>query len=463
MNPLRLRISAVLLVFFSLGGLLFGQLTSGNIQGTVYDQSGAAVPGATVSARNIATGVEKSTVSTSAGEYRIQNLLAGKYSVVVDASGFTKSVVNDIAVDINQTVTANVTLDIGKAATTVEVNTSAANIDTTTSQIQTTFQANQAADLPSASSGSGVINLSLLSAGVTTSGGAGYGTGPSVGGQRPTNNNFTIEGVDNNVLSVTGPAVTVPNDAVSEFSVLQNQFSPDFGHSSGGQFNQVVKSGTDAFHGALYEYFQNRNLDAADNLNFVEGNPLHPRFDENRFGGDFGGPIKRDKLFFFVDYEYNPIGGTSSTYYYAPTAPGYATLAGLPGINQNNLAQFQKYLGTATTAANPGAPIVVAPGPGSNESLGTGVFAVTGAPGALTIPVGEISSSLPAFTNNELGVGSIDYNISDKDSLRGRFILNRTGNIDNAGFPSVFFAIEPVNAYLATLLGVPYLHAHSPQ
>ena len=227
-----------------------------------------------------------------------------------------------------------------------------------------------------------MINLALLSAGVTTSGGLGYGTGPSVGGQRPTNNNFTIEGVDNNLLSVTGPAVTVPNDA-SEFSVLQNQFSPDFGHSSGGQFNQVVKSGTNAFHGALYEYFQNRNLDAADNLNFVEGNPLHPRFDENRFGGNFGGPIKHDKLFFFVDYEYNPIGGTSSTYYYAPTAAGYSTLGGLPGINATNLAEFQKYLGTATTAASPStlpnqAPILVAPGPGSNESLGTGVFADRG-------------------------------------------------------------------------------------
>ncbi len=456
MSVSNLRISAVLLVFFALDGRVFGQLTSGNIQGTVYDQSGATVPGAAVVAKNMATGVENATVSTSAGEYRIPNLLAGRYSVVVDAGGFTKSVVNDIAVDINQTVTANVTLQIGKAATTVEVNTSPANIDTTTSQIQTTFQAKQAADLPSASSGSGVINLSLLSAGVTTSGGAGYGTGPSVGGQRPTNNNFMIEGVDNNVLSVTGPAVTVPNDAVSEFSVLQNQFSPDFGHSSGGQFNQVVKSGTNAFHGALYEYFQNRNLDAADNLNSVEGNPLHPRFDENRFGGNFGGPIKRDKLFFFVDYEYNPIGETSSTYYYAPTAGGYATLAGLPGTNQNNVAQFQKYLGTATTAALPStlpnqAPILVAPGPGSNESLGTGIFAVTGAPGALTIPVGQISSSLPAFTNNELGVGSVDYNISDKDSLRGRFILNRTGNIDNTGFPSVFFAVEPVNAYLATI------------
>src|SRR3984957_15931415 len=121
----------------------------------------------------------------------------------------------------------------------------------------------------------------------------------------------------------------------------------------------------------MYESFTNRDLDAADNLNFVLGNPLHPRYDNNRFGGNFGGPIKRNKLFFFGDYEYEPFGGTSSLAYFAPTAAGYATLAALP-INQTNLAQFQKYLGTATTAANPstlpnGTYPVVAPGPGSNQ------------------------------------------------------------------------------------------------
>ncbi len=115
-------------------------------------------------------------------------------------------------------------------------------------------------DLPTASGGSGVINLSLLAPGVATSGAIALGTGPSVGGQRPRNNNFTIEGLDNNSGSVTGPLVQVPNDAVAEFTFLQNQFGADFGHSSGGQFNQVVKSGTNEFHGSAYEYFINRDL-----------------------------------------------------------------------------------------------------------------------------------------------------------------------------------------------------------
>jgi hypothetical protein len=427
---------------------VFAQLTSGNLTGSVYDQTGAAVPGATVVAHNTATGVDTNTNATSAGDYRFENLPIGIYSLIVTSPGFAKAEVGNVSIQLNRTVTMNVTLAIGQATTSVQVIEAAASIDTTTAQVQTTYEAKQLADLPSASSGSGVINLSLLNAGVTTGGGSGYGVGPSVGGQRPTNNSFTIEGIDNNALSVTGPVVSVPNDAVSEFSVLQNQFSPDFGHSSGGQFNQIVKSGTNEFHGAAYEYFQNRNLDAGDNLNFVEGNPLHPRFDSNRFGGYFGGPIKRNKLFFFGDYEYNPSGGVNSTFYSAPTAAGYSTLSALPGINQTNLAEFQKYLGTG--AATNGTTVLVAPGPGSNESLGTGVFA-KGATGAISIPVGTTSVAPPSFQNAEFGVGSIDYNISDRDSLRGRFILNRTGTVDATGFPAVFYGIQPTNAYIATL------------
>src|SRR5579875_779332 len=458
MRILKAQFALLLVTLMLLVLPAFGQLTSGNITGTVFDPTGATVPGATIVATHDATGVQSTTTSTSAGDYRFENLPIGKYTITVTAGGFNKAEVRNVTVDLNVTITANVNLAIGHASTTVEVAETSAPIDTTTAQVQSTYDTKEIADLPSASggqAGSGVLNLSLLSAGVTTSGGAGYGMGPSVGGQRPTNNNFTIEGIDNNSLSVTGPLVGVPNDAVAEFTMLQNQFSPDFGHSSGGQFNQVIKSGTNDFHGELYEYFENRNLNAADNLNYVLGDPLHPRLDNNRFGGNFGGPIKRNKLFFFVDYEYNPIGETASTAYYAPTAAGYSILSSLPGISATNLSQFQKYLGTASVASNPanlpnGTAVLVAPGPGSNQALGTGVFA-PGATGALTIPTGQVSSALPDFINNEVGLASLDYNISDKDSLRARFILNRTGNEDATGFPAVFFGVQPDNAYLITL------------
>jgi hypothetical protein len=425
----------------------FAQLVSGNLTGTVYDASGAAVPKASVVAHNVATGVDSTTTTTSAGEYHIVNLPVGTYTVTVSAQGFSKAELDGVQVALNVTATANVSLQIGKSIETVEVSATAAAIDTTTAQIQNSFESQQLMDLPSASSGSGVINLSLLASGVATSGGIGVGSGPSVGGQRPRNNSFTIEGVDNNSGSVTGPLVGVPNDAVAEFTFLQNQFTPDFGHSSGGQFNQVVKSGTNQFHGTAYEYMFNRNLDAADNLNAVAQVPLHPRYDNNRFGGTFGGPIKKNKLFFFVNYEYNPIGGVASGgSACSPTAKGYSTLGSIPGISQTNLSVLKQYMGTAAAASSPADctdsafPLV---GSG-NESLGNQVAT------AVPVEIGLIGVTAPSFTNNENAVASVDYNISEKDSLRGRFILNRSGTIDTNGFPSVFYQTVPTNAYLVT-------------
>ncbi len=440
-----LRIIYALLCWGALS--VFGQSISGNLTGTIYDPSGATVPGARVLARNEATGVETSTVSTSSGQYSIPNLPVGSYTITVNAPGFVQAQVKGVGVALNQTVTSNVKLDVGQATQTVEVTAAGASIDTTTAQVQSSFQSQDLAEMPTASTGSGVINLSLLNAGVASSGGVGAGTGPSVAGQRPRDNNFTIEGIDNNNDSVTGPVVSVPNDAVQEFTVLQNQFSAEFGHSTGGQFNQVVKSGGNEFHGALYEYMQNRNLDAADNLSYIDQNPLHPRFDDNRFGGNLGGPIRKNKLFFFADYEYNPIGNSASGgLIYAPTQSGYSTLSSMPGINRTNLGILQKYLGVAPSAASTAAvggsyPLV---GPG-NLSLGNQL------PGAAPIPIGQIGITAPSYTNNENAVLSIDDNVSDMDNVRLRFILNRSGAIDTAASLPAFFTTTPTNSYIFTL------------
>src|ERR1017187_7866497 len=343
------------LVILALAACLdgFAQSVSGDLAGTIYDASGAAVPNATVAAKNDATGVEASIKSTATGEYHLGNLLPGTYTVTVTAAGFTKAQVRSVAVDLNKNTTTNIKVEVGSNVETVDVTAAAATIDTTTASVQTSFETRNMSDLPIASGGSGVINLSLLNAGVGSSGAVGLGSGPSVGGQRPRNNNFTIEGIDNNSGSVTGPLVTVPNDAVTEFSLQQNQISPEFGHSSGGQFNQVVKSGGNDLHGSAYEYLQNRNLNAADNQAALNGDELHPRYDNNRFGGSVGGPIKKNKVFFYGLYEYNPVG-TSSTpgALFAPTAAGYATLAGITGINTTNLNQMKTYLGTAPTAVS---------------------------------------------------------------------------------------------------------------
>ena len=414
----------------------FAQSTSGEIVGTVYDQTGAVVPGATVGADNPATGAFVKAVSTSSGQYRIPNLPVGAYKLDVTAPGFSKVELTNVRVELNRAVTANLTLQIGQAVTSVEVSVGGTTIDTTDAQLGTSFQERQVADLPITATGSGVINLSLLSSGVSTGGTIGVGSGPSVGGQRPRNNNFTVEGIDNNSKGVTGPLSTIPNDAVAEFTLLANQFSPEYGHSSGGQFNQVVKSGTNQYHGMVLEYLQNRNLNAADQQFVVNQVDLHPRFDDNRFGGNFGGPIKRNKLFFFFDVEYEPQGMASSPgQIFAPTQAGYATLASIPGLSSTNLGVLKQYLPPVSTAA----PAAATP---------KGHYPVIG---GKTIELGQLPVLAPNYMNNTFVVGSVDYTIGPKDQLRGRYIMQRNTSIDtNAALPA-FYTTVPSNDYLVTL------------
>ena len=443
------------LALLGAAALLPGQTVSGVIAGSIFDPTGASVPNAKIVVTNTATGVQATATAGGAGEYRIGNLPVGSYDLSVSASGFTTTEVKGLAVQLSQTLTKNVTVSVSQSSTTVEVSASVATIDTTTAQIENTFSSKQVADLPTASTGSGVINLSLLTPGVASSGAVGAGTGPSVGGQRPRNNNFMIEGVDNNNKSVTGPLVSVPNDSIAEFTLLENQFSAEFGHSSGGQFNEVVKSGTNQFHGTIYDYEKNKILNASDNLNVVSGNPPNPRYDNTRLGANFGGPIKKNKIFFFVSFEYNPIGQAGSPgQVFAPTQAGYSTLASIPGFSATNLKILQQYL-PAQSAAVPAAstpngayPVVCAPG-GLNTQQN---YLANGCAGTqYSIPLGQYSYTSPSYQNNFAGVSSVDYNISDKDNLRGRFIYNRSDQIDNAASLPSFFTTTPYRNYLVTL------------
>ncbi|HEY6393063.1 MAG TPA: carboxypeptidase regulatory-like domain-containing protein, partial [Bryobacteraceae bacterium] len=419
-------------------GIASAQAISGDVIGTVVDATGAAVPSATVTVENVATGVKANATTSQAGEYRVSNLLPGAYNVTVTAKGFTAASVKNLTVEVNRAVTANVTLQVGSTAETVEVNAAAVQIDTSTAHVQNTFETKAAADLPTASIGAGVLNLSLLGSGVSSSGGVGAGTGPAVGGQRPRNNNFTVEGIDNNSKSVTGPLVFIPNDAVAEFTLLQNQFSPEYGHSSGGQFNTVVKSGTNQFHGSIYDYLQNRNLDAIDQSLQNQGFTKNPRYDQNRLGATIGGPIKRNKLFFFGNYEYNPTGLSSSqsAAVETPTAAGYSTLAGLPNLSATNFGIFKQYVTTS-------------PAPDGNFLLkGDGApLLINGA----KVPLGILPLASPAFLNGYYGIAAIDYNISDKDQLRGRYIYNKTSGIDVAATFPVFYLSLPTTYYVGTL------------
>ncbi|HEY2545189.1 MAG TPA: carboxypeptidase regulatory-like domain-containing protein [Candidatus Acidoferrum sp.] len=425
------------------------QIISGDLVGTVLDKTGGVVPGATVEAVNVATGVKYTTKSNDAGEYRINNLPVGTYNISGSATDFATTTFNGFAVELNKTSTLQITLEVKGTAATIEVSGFTPAVDTSSAQVTNTFETKEIADLPSATSGSGVLNLSLLGSGVATSGGVGVGTGPSVGGQRPRNNNFTIEGVDNNSKGVTGPLASVPNDAVAEFSLLQNQFSSEFGHSSGGQFNTVVKSGTNSYHGLAYIYNQNRHYDALDTQQAIQGlgsGPLcgsatgtpadcsspGPRFDFNRFGGQVGGPVFKNKLFFFADYEYQPLGQAGGAgAVCAPTAAGFTMINNTPGLSATNVAQFEKYVPAGTLPGVGCGPI-----PWVNGS---------------SVPTAGLAVVSPSFSNTKILVTSMDYNISSKDQLRGRYIYNNFAGIDTAATLPVFFTSTPAVNHLVAI------------
>lgn len=438
----KLRICAFVLALLSLmalgSGLAFGQAISGNIVGTVVDSSGAVVTNASVEATNVGTGVTTAAKTGASGGYRFDNLPIGTYKITVKASGF-RTVSQQADVDLNKTGTVNVTMSPGAATETIEVSGEAPLIDTSTAQVTTNYNEREISDSPGVSGngfGIGVLNLSLYSSGVASNGGVGAGTGPSVGGQRAYNNNFTIEGVDNNNKVVTGPLAIVPNDAVASFTVLQNMYAPEFGHSSGGQFNQVVITGTNGFHGKAYEYFENRNLNAIDqivaNPAIQAGTkPTNPRFDSNRYGGQIGGPIIKNKLFFFFNYEYNAIGqSVTPTAPETPTAAGFATLASLPGISQTNLSIFKQFVAPAPAPCGSCNAVLV-----NGTNIEIGLLPVVG----------------PSFNNFRNSAASVDYNISSHDQLRGRFIYNHTVGSDTTPTLPVFFSFIPATSDVGTL------------
>ncbi len=419
-------------ILFGVAALGLSQTTDANLVGTVIDASGGAVNNADVVATNEATGVKLSTKTEASGQYRFNNLPIGLYDVTVTASGFATATLKGLSLQLNQNATGNVTLKVKSLATEVNVIEAPATIDTTTAQVQSTFQSSQIVNLPiieNSNGAFGALNLSLLSAGVASNGGVGEGIGPSVGGQRPTQNNFEIEGVDNNNKTVTGPLVYVPTEATAEFTLLQNQANAEFGHSTGGQFSTVIKSGGNNVHGALYEYFQNRNLNAVDQTYARAGFTSNPRFDQNKLGFNIGGPIIKNKLFYFGDVEYSPLGQafTPPTPFEAPTAAGYSLLNSMAGLSQTNLKVLEQWV--------PAAPAATDHTTVNGVNIPTGILPVSG-----------------AFYNNLYSViGSTDYNPSDRDQIRGRFLMNKQTQLDNNANLPAFWTTLPQRFYLATI------------
>jgi hypothetical protein len=376
------------------------QRLDGTLRGTVKDPAGAVIAGGNVTATNQVTGVKESTKTTSHGEYVFPNLLVGMYTVEVEAPGFSKSVRKDVEVLPNQVITADASLAVGSTSEVVEVTGGAEVVQTTTAQISNDFGARAVSDLPSPGLGGGPLNLALLAPNTTTQGAGVLGEGGSIGGARPRLNSFNIDGVDDNRVDVTGHTSEVIPEAVADFNLVTNMFSAELGHSAGGQFNIITKSGTNTWHGSLWEFNNNRNFNAMDNLEQASGLTAPRRVDRNRAGLDIGGPLIKDRLFIYGAYQFSGIGlAAAAVQQLAPTSAGLAQLNSMAANDavRSILSQFP-------TAAVADAPAEVVNG--------------------VSIPIGTFQPAAPSYLNQH------DFNVNgdlnlDRHSIRGRFLYDR--------------------------------------
>jgi hypothetical protein len=283
----------------------FGQGASGRILGRVIDPTGAVLAGVKVTLTNQATGVMRDVQTNASGDYTFVEVQPGTYMVEFEHAGFKKNVQKNITVDVNQVVTLNSAMQIGQAQETVEVTTEAPQVDTTSTQLGALINDRSVNELPLNTRDT--YQFLQLQPGVQAQLGNGnaslfYGsedTGSvSVNGGRTRANNFSVNGGDANDQFVNLPTIQPTPDSVEEFRVLTNTFDAEYGRNSGSVVNVITKSGTNKFHGDVYEYFRNTVLDAQGYFNTVR-----PQWNQNQYGGTFGGPVKKDQTFFFLSYE----------------------------------------------------------------------------------------------------------------------------------------------------------------
>jgi len=286
------------------------QATTGTLRGTVTDQNGGAVAGASVTATNQATNVTSAVFKTSGdGIYTIPNLIPGQYTVTVEATGFSRNQTTNVDVKLGIETGIDVSLKPGAVSETVTVVAGTEEVvNRDQSQISASFEARKIEELPSNVAGGGIDTLALLAPGVINNPGAftnTNGAGLSVNGNRGRSNNFQIDGSDNNDLSIGGPSLFVDNqDQIQEYQVITNNFSAQYGRNQGAVVNIVTKAGTNDFHGSAFEFFRDRrNLDSLNNIERRSGQDNPERRLRNVFGGTIGGPIKHDKVFFFGTYQ----------------------------------------------------------------------------------------------------------------------------------------------------------------
>ncbi len=460
---------------FSLGCLLCvsllvppgrAQTITGAVTGTITDPTGSVIPGAHVIAHNIETGVDSVATSDAAGLYRIAFLPIGRYQLTVEASGFGKDTVPPFQLESLQTATFNVKLQVGRESVTVNVSDAAPILNTSDATLSGTFTANTIQNFPL--NGLDFSSLTLYVPGAVSTAGTGgttsierstyYTDTVNVNGNRAQANNYTLDGIDinetfNNLISYS-PAP----EALQEIKVLTANSPADYGNVNGGGIISVIKSGTNTFHGSAYGYLQDYRLNA-NSYNNKQQSPVTPinPFSQAQFGGTFGGPIKRDKLFFFVDYlgsRFHKGGTTSaSVLTQAMRAGDFSALL----TASNPIQLYDSENGFAPFVGDKGVPIInpVAKFLLANPSL----YPLPNAEPTDGIAANNFQGPSRNFKANNQGDIKIEYDPRLSDKVTGFYSMSTAYDGQTA---LLAISFPGVSLYPSKVMGVNWVHIFSP-
>jgi hypothetical protein len=388
--------------------LLHGQAETGQITGTVTDQSGGAIPKAAVKVTSNSTGSVRNGVTEGDGAYNITNLLPGEYTIAVSATGFNPTE-RKVILNVGTRLGQDFQLMVGTSTTSVQITETVGQVDTETQTLSQVITQNQIRELPNLTRNP--YQFAALAGNISDAGVGGEGAGVSINGQREASTNILLDGGSNNDEFAGNIGQQIPLDAVQEFSVLTSNFTAEYGRASGGIVNVVSKSGSNEFHGTAYEF---NRLSALSSNTFQNNANSTPKsvFVRNNFGYSFGGPVKKNKLFFFSSTEWNRIRSGASQFAWVPTPE-------LIALTPPNTQAFFSTLGQL------------------RSNLGV-IGSVTCGSGRIACPAG-IPANIPVFNHvaytapSDAGGGQpqntwdtfqrIDYNLSDRTQIYGRYAL----------------------------------------
>ncbi len=403
------------------------QSTTADILGTVTDSGGATMPNATVTLTNLDTKEVRTSQTTGSGDFDFSQLGPGNYSVQVQQNGFKTFVVPSIALAAGDRAREDAKLDVGSESQTVQVTAQTPALQTDTSVIESTVTEQAVQDLPL--SGRNYINLAQITPGASEGPGNGLTSGARPDDRRQTSavvangqseilNNQTVDGLDNNERIIGGIGVRPSIEAIREISVQTNTYTAEVGRTGGAVINILTKSGTNAFHGSAYEFFQNDVLNA-NPYNFGN-NPPKPKLRQNQFGGSIGGPIVKDKVFFFGDYEgLRQVQGLNPVINQTVTATQYNTL------HSGNMAQIATLAGVPVGQLDQAGVNYALLYPSPNSAIGGSANS------------GAYQSSPVQTRNSDTADGRVDWQIDQKDLIYGRFTYNNVPFALPGYFPTV--------------------------